>query len=349
MFTVPADHTLISATGFDEVARTIRENGQTTSGEAMKILATFERASATIRQYFPGARDGKYILDRTTKLLHEMGLDDSELTLFGQSICPDEINHYENSITVLFTKYMGEVFHLGGLGGVPFSGKTGFKAFSSHVPDGGNLFILFAPHIGLSDSMVLGKFSRLGQESDGSACGAACGALSHCNNCAAAGEIPKACDAAFLGSNPDDYQMNTLIAEVNSKREGIMAKLTVNEQQAELARQIFEISKAKIDRIVDTDFGHGHGKKSKLILLGGIQINMPHPMPDHFEPLMFEIRSQGEETVDLLHKTFARVGEAESPAPTAEASASVDTIFSYLGAKSAEKSCSQTTSECSMS
>jgi hypothetical protein len=51
---------------------------------------------------------------------------------------------------------MGEVFHMGGLGGIPFTGKTGFNAFSSHVPDHGNLFVLMAPHVGVSRSAKIG-------------------------------------------------------------------------------------------------------------------------------------------------------------------------------------------------
>lgn len=41
---------------------------------------------------------------------------------------------------------------IGGLGGIPFAGKTGFKAYASHVPDDGNLLILFAPHVGMDTS-----------------------------------------------------------------------------------------------------------------------------------------------------------------------------------------------------
>jgi hypothetical protein len=48
----------------------------------------------------------------------------------------DEINHNIGDITTLFSTWMGEVFHMGGLAGLPFTGKTGFKAFSDHVPDG---------------------------------------------------------------------------------------------------------------------------------------------------------------------------------------------------------------------
>ena len=32
--------------------------------------------------------------------------------------------------------FLAQVFHMGGLGGIPFTGKTGFAAFSHHVPDG---------------------------------------------------------------------------------------------------------------------------------------------------------------------------------------------------------------------
>lgn len=54
----------------------------------------------------------------------------------------------------------------------------------AHFTTDGNLFILFAPHIGISDSGALGKYSRNGQvDRDGTACGAACGALKYCEEC----------------------------------------------------------------------------------------------------------------------------------------------------------------------
>jgi hypothetical protein len=37
----------------------------------------------------------------------------------------------------------------------------------------GNLFILFAPHVGISENGNVGEYSRLGQSHDGKACGAA--------------------------------------------------------------------------------------------------------------------------------------------------------------------------------
>ena len=38
---------------------------------------------------------------------------------------------------------------MGGLGGLPFTGKTGWGAFSHHVAPGGNIITLFAPHVGI--------------------------------------------------------------------------------------------------------------------------------------------------------------------------------------------------------
>ena len=70
------------------------------------------------------------------------------------------------------------MFPLSGLAGMPFTGKTGWGAFSSHCPKDGNIIILFAPHVGISDQGTVGKIVRRGQSEASSACGAAIGALS---------------------------------------------------------------------------------------------------------------------------------------------------------------------------
>jgi hypothetical protein len=48
-------------------------------------------------------------------------------------------------------------------------------AFMHQIPDDGNLFVLFAPHVGISKMGKVGEYSRLGQKIDGKACGAASG------------------------------------------------------------------------------------------------------------------------------------------------------------------------------
>lgn len=51
---------------------------------------------------------------------------------------------------------------MGGLGGIPFVGKIGYEAFTSHIPVGGNLVIMFAPHVGVTPDGQFGKFRREG-------------------------------------------------------------------------------------------------------------------------------------------------------------------------------------------
>ena len=56
----------------------------------------------------------------------------------------------------------GKAFYMGGLAGIPFVGKVGYNAFTSHMPKGGNLVILFSPHIGVTPDGTFGKFRRDG-------------------------------------------------------------------------------------------------------------------------------------------------------------------------------------------
>ena len=131
----------------------------------------------------------------------------------------------------------------------------------------GNLIILFAPHIGCNDKSCLGKYSRRGQISDGAACGAAVGALNHCLACTQ--PIP---DSVSLGGKPYDYQQNYIISEISKRIDKIKSQTTENDVQATLVREMFDISYKYLEEIVHLNFGSKH---SNLILLGGVQINMP--------------------------------------------------------------------------
>jgi len=264
---------------------------------AAEILTKYQKACSLASGAFPGARDGKVILRQTQQLLLREGFT-PENTLFAQSCCSDEINHGEQDITTLFGNYMGEAFMLGGLAGVPFTGKTGFGAFAAHIPDDGHLFILFAPHVGISESLHIGKFTRAGQVYEGHACGAAIGAL---NYCIEGKPVP---DNASLGANPHDYQMSWIISQIAQVVDEIVALDTENERQAELTRQMYKISKAFLDKMVDVKITDLHGNAVKICLLGGIQINMPRPMPGFFQPLLFQILEYGKPTKDVLEEAF---------------------------------------------
>ena len=104
-----------------------------------------------------------------------------ENTILAESSCPDELNH--DSVSSDLFDMMGnrwsEVFHLGGLAGIPFTGSAGWGAFSHHVPDNGNILVVFAPHVGLTQKGQVGKVHRPGQDHMTSACGAAVGAYNY--------------------------------------------------------------------------------------------------------------------------------------------------------------------------
>jgi hypothetical protein len=97
-------------------------------------------------------------------------------------VCPDEINHEKNDITAMIHRYFEKFFSLGGLAGIPFAGKTGFAAFAHHVPDGGNIFVLYAPHCAISDKGGCGFYSREGQKEESTACGAGIGGFNAIKN-----------------------------------------------------------------------------------------------------------------------------------------------------------------------
>lgn len=64
---------------------------------------------------------------------------------------------------------------------------------------------------------------------------------------------------------------------------------------AALAHQSYVMVKEVLFNSVNTKFGQG-----SLCLLGGIQINMPTGYSDHFYPVTFEVRQEGQPTIDLI-------------------------------------------------
>ena len=102
---------------------------------------------------------------------------------------------------------------------------------------GGNIFILFGPHIGISDYGLLGKYTRRHQHHDGSACGAAVGALKYCTD---GKHIPTASE---LGENCYDFEMQYIISEISKKFRSINGYMTENARQHALVMEMYNIIK----------------------------------------------------------------------------------------------------------
>jgi hypothetical protein len=198
----------------------------------------------------------------------------------GTSFCPDEINNKPGSMSTLMQDHWGELFPMGGISGTPFSGTTGFAAFSSHVSDDGHIILAFGPHVGISPDGEVGKCLRRGQGGLSTACGAVVGAYN------------AAQDGAPQLSSGYDMQMDF----VKTKIAPVARKVSEAENpMAALAHESYDMVKKVMFDTVNNDFGSGY-----LVLLGGIQINMPEPFEDHFYPCTFELRQKGKPTVDLI-------------------------------------------------
>jgi len=158
---------------------------------------------------FPGAMSTSDIFTKVNNTVLSLGCN-PENTLFATSVCVDEINHHDDSLNNRLADFWGECFYMGGLGGLPFVGKVGFKAYSGHVPEGGHTFILFAPHVGLSPDGKVGKYARPGQVHHDSACGAAIGAFNTLQKfCEKDGSFNE--EALSMVAGPLDFQFSYII------------------------------------------------------------------------------------------------------------------------------------------
>jgi len=238
----------------------------------------------SVETLFPGAMTGFEVMRKAHQALRKYGVY-RENTLYGQSVCSDEINGDRGHLTALMTKFYGRTFPLGGIGGLPYVGKTGFGAFSHHVPDNGNVLIVFGPHIGFGIDGDAGKFLRKGQASLSTACGAVIAAY---NQCMGGGYI----------NNHDQRDLQQCKLRKLLKDDCREVAQAQN-PMVELAYRAYKAVEKEMLAIVNTDFGPG-----KLVLLGGIQINMPHPMRGRWLPLHFSIRSKTQAPVDLLKLVF---------------------------------------------
>jgi len=237
----------------------------------------------SIYRWFPKAMPATPVFERSKLFINRLGMVPGN-TLFGSSLCPDEINNKKEGTLDQMTKYWGEQFPLGGLGGVPLVGKTGWGAFSHHTPDNGNIFVIYGPHVGVSEQGQVGKILRPGQDEVTSACGAFVGAYMQTEKWAGVEEIDGL-----------DMQQQFIRNNLGPLRPEIAA---AKNPMADLAYKAFSIVDKQMLSIVDLECC------DKLVLLGGVQVNTPEGFPDHFAPMRFEVREKGKATQSLM-KAFA--------------------------------------------
>merc|ERR1712107_578907 len=95
-----------------------------------------------------------------------------------------------------------------------------------------------------------------------------------------------------VSDDPNDLELNWWRQQIASR----LPKIRVAEEpMGALFRAAYEAVDEKLQKIVGQYFGTG-----QLILIGGIQLNLPSPHEDHFLPLSFRATSKGGPPVNLM-------------------------------------------------
>jgi hypothetical protein len=141
-------------------------------------------------------------LDGLLLRLAERGVESAD-TLVALSTCRDEL---VAELAAAVDARWGHPFTVGGLGGIPALGPTGWQTALSHVPAHGGrgaVLVLGTTHIGITSDGMVGATLRVGQDE----ASATCGALVAVNDAIRTD--------ADHGCPFDDHELQTLWTEVH--------------------------------------------------------------------------------------------------------------------------------------
>jgi len=224
-----------------------------------------------ILEEYPQALAGDYVTEKYLSFLAGEYQSDPSRMLFATSLCSDDVN-----ISTDFRRVLKRPFTMGGLGGVPFSGYTGMVAFAHHVPDGGDAFIFYGPHIGVSESGELGRMRRRGQVRETNSCGALMLAVDR---------LKQQSDSPFKHDDAGiDYQQIQLETLLMPHRDEILGS---DRPIKSATDRIYRIIHRQIHRLVSlakTEFSC-----NRLFVLGGVIINTSPEIKDYVDVRHFNV------------------------------------------------------------
>ncbi len=226
-----------------------------------------------------------------------------ENTIFGHSVCSDEVNNRREQLIPLMMNRWQEGFTLGGLGGLPFAGKSGFGAYLHHVPDNGKLLVIFAPHVGIDAEGRVGGLQRDGQATVSSACGAAIGAYKTLQGKKISPQDPLQILESVEAEDTDEFdpQLEKIVKLLAPRLKGIEDS---ENSIAFVTYQMYGIIRELITACI-TQTPDLFDSASEVAVVGGIMINR-RKGGDFFQPLSFESRRKGELPEDLFEETFGQ-------------------------------------------
>ena len=280
----------------------------TIGNKAFRPVYAEPLADAAMAKMFPTAMLSTDVDQAVARTLGARGFTPQN-TLFSHSVCSDEVNNKEEELVDLMMDRWGEGFSLGGLAGLPFAGKSGFRAYLHHVPDNGKLLIMFAPHVGIDGEGRIGGLQRDGQDAVSKACGAAIGAFKAIKASGAPAPAAPAADPSKSSEAilkiPDPYsdfdpQIQQIVGLLKPRMEGLDESAN---DIGFVTYQMYGIVRDLIDACV-TNTPDVWEWTGEVAIVGGIMINRKNG-GDFFQPLSFESRTQAK-TTDLYEKTFGK-------------------------------------------
>ena len=223
-----------------------------------------------IRKHFPNACTwpevtGKYLQKISTEYHIPI-----EKLLFASCVCPDELNYRATN----FNNEFSLAFNLGGLGGIPYTGKTGMAAYASHIPADGASFIYFGPHVGIHSDGSIGIIHREHQHGATYSCGALLSVLERMRK-----DIP----FDWSTNNFEDLQARVIEKLLHNHKDQIFAS---EQYVLEAVKIIYNVTECLLRQFVMESkytFACKH-----VFLLGGTIINTDFGLENYVEIQSFE-------------------------------------------------------------
>lgn len=208
-----------------------------------------------VLKYFPKAEPWSEITEKyLSRIVSGYGMS-KEKILYASCICPDELNYRVTN----FNGHFKQGFYLGGLAGIPYTGKTGMAAYASHIPADGASFIYFGPHVGISGDGSIGHVLREHQCEQTFSCGSLISVLDRMRR-----------DHVFDWSvnNFEDLQARVIEKLLHNHKDRIFKAET---DVMEALRILFNVSECLLRQFITENrnaFATPH-----IFLLGGVVIN----------------------------------------------------------------------------
>lgn len=222
---------------------------------------------------YPNAQTGDIVTEKYLGFLADEYKSDLKRMLFATSLCSDDVN-----VSTDFRRVLARPFTMGGLGGLPFTGYTGMVAFAHHIPDGGDAFIFYGPHIGITEAGELGRMRRQGQAHITNSCGALMLALERLRN---EDKSPLSGDADYL-----DYQQIQLEEVLKPFKDQILSADNPAKEITDATYRVIHKRIRKLAGMAKTEFAC-----ERLFLLGGVIINTDPDTPDFVDVRNFDVFS----------------------------------------------------------